>query len=207
MLLIISSLPCLIIMPKKPLITSRKLLASIINTTQPPSLLPCGNPGRSAVLLRMKAMSSFTRTRLFSSNSLPYIIFILYVLAVHFYLHILSYTKFVHFLFKWWMSEYSNVQPFGLNKQVFVIRNESILPNNEPTGHEYHTFKQLKNTLGVKVMQAVNVIHCRFAYGLSIEHNSGWKLVYSGDTRPCDNLIQVGQNATLLVHELLWKIV
>lgn len=38
-------------------------------------------------------------------------------------------------------------------------------------------FKQLKNTLGVKVMQAVNVIHCRFAYGLSIEHNSGWKLV------------------------------
>jgi ribonuclease Z len=25
------------------------------------------------------------------------------------------------------------------------------------------------------------------AYGISIEHQQGWKLVYSGDTRPCDN--------------------
>lgn len=24
---------------------------------------------------------------------------------------------------------------------------------------------------------------------------------YSGDTRPCDSLVQAGQNATLLIHE------
>lgn len=31
--------------------------------------------------------------------------------------------------------------------------------------------------------------------------NVGYFNSYSGDTRPCDNLIEAGQNATLLVHE------
>jgi ribonuclease Z len=39
------------------------------------------------------------------------------------------------------------------------------------------------------------------AYGISIEHQQGWKLVYSGDTRPCDNLVEMGKDATLLIHE------
>ncbi|KAI7875046.1 hypothetical protein K492DRAFT_153101 [Lichtheimia hyalospora FSU 10163] len=105
------------------------------------------------------------------------------------------------FIFKWWMDEYSCVQSFGLGKQVFTIRNESILTNKQPTGFELTIFEELKKALGMKEMQAVNVIHCRFAYGLNIEHDSGWKLVYSGDTRPCNNLIQAGKDATLLIHE------
>lgn len=31
--------------------------------------------------------------------------------------------------------------------------------------------------------------------------NNTWKIVYSGDTRPCTNLINAGKNANVLIHE------
>ena len=45
------------------------------------------------------------------------------------------------------------------------------------------------------------VIHCFDAYGICLKHCSGWKIVYSGDTRPCIELIEKGQDATILIHE------
>ena len=53
---------------------------------------------------------------------------------------------------------------------------------------------------GIEV-QAVKVDHKIEAYGFVLQHQSGWKLVYSGDTRPCPELIQAGFNATVLIHE------
>ena len=32
-------------------------------------------------------------------------------------------------------------------------------------------------------------------------HEPDFLYRYSGDTRPCDNLVKAGQNATLLIHE------
>jgi len=58
----------------------------------------------------------------------------------------------------------------------------------------------LRNT-GLAQMQNVRVIHCHEAYGLVLRHTNGWKLVWSGDTRPCPSLIRAGHGATLLVHE------
>lgn len=43
------------------------------------------------------------------------------------------------------------------------------------------------------------VVHCADAWGLVLHHSSGWRLVYSGDTRPCDALVREGIGATLLV--------
>lgn len=54
---------------------------------------------------------------------------------------------------------------------------------------------------GLKEVVMVPVDHVPHSYGISIEHHSGWKLIYSGDTRPCSRLIEAGQNATILVHE------
>lgn len=39
---------------------------------------------------------------------------------------------------------------------------------------------------------AVPVVHCADAYGLVLTHVSGWKVVYSGDTRPCPDLASAG---------------
>lgn len=38
------------------------------------------------------------------------------------------------------------------------------------------------------------VDHCPQAYGLVLTHIRGWKIVYSGDTRPCLALIKAGKS-------------
>jgi ribonuclease Z len=30
----------------------------------------------------------------------------------------------------------------------------------------------------------------------------GWKLVYSGDTRPCEAMVEASAGATVLIHEV-----
>lgn len=51
-------------------------------------------------------------------------------------------------------------------------------------------------------MRSVPVIHCREAYGLVVQLcKGGAKLVFSGDTRPCDRLVRAGAGAALLIHE------
>ena len=58
----------------------------------------------------------------------------------------------------------------------------------------------LSSLLESKV-SVVPVEHCPNAFGLTLYHRAGWKLVYSGDTRPCDSLVEEGLNATVLIHE------
>ena len=50
-------------------------------------------------------------------------------------------------------------------------------------------------------LQTVPVIHCPESYGVVISQGRNWKVVYSGDTRPCPALVEAGKNATLLLHE------
>uniref|UniRef100_A0A8D0GBP1 Zinc phosphodiesterase ELAC protein 2 n=1 Tax=Sphenodon punctatus TaxID=8508 RepID=A0A8D0GBP1_SPHPU len=49
--------------------------------------------------------------------------------------------------------------------------------------------------------QTCVVLHCKNAFACSMVHKSGWKIVYSGDTMLCKDLVQMGRNATLLIHE------
>ena len=58
-----------------------------------------------------------------------------------------------------------------------------------------------RSSLGLRAISCVPVIHCADAWGLVVEHAAGWKVVYSGDTRPCEALVQAGRHATLLIHE------
>ncbi|XP_044309752.1 zinc phosphodiesterase ELAC protein 2 [Varanus komodoensis] len=49
--------------------------------------------------------------------------------------------------------------------------------------------------------QTCEVRHCKNAFACSMIHKSGWKIVYSGDTMPCEALVEMGKNASLLIHE------
>uniref|UniRef100_A0A8C6XQG1 Zinc phosphodiesterase ELAC protein 2 n=1 Tax=Naja naja TaxID=35670 RepID=A0A8C6XQG1_NAJNA len=49
--------------------------------------------------------------------------------------------------------------------------------------------------------QTCEVRHCKNAFGCSMVHKSGWKVVYSGDTMPCATLVDMGKDASLLIHE------
>ncbi len=55
--------------------------------------------------------------------------------------------------------------------------------------------------LGFTGVCMVPVLHVRHSYGIVLYHKEGWKLVYSGDTRPCDDLVRAGIGADLLIHE------
>lgn len=51
-------------------------------------------------------------------------------------------------------------------------------------------------------MNCVPVVHCSEAYGLVLQPlRDGAKLVYSGDTRPCERLVRAGAGAAILIHE------
>ncbi|KAI7866708.1 beta-lactamase-like protein [Spinellus fusiger] len=100
-----------------------------------------------------------------------------------------------------WLKEYSEVEAFGFQREVVFINIEEILLKKTPNAFIERRFSKAKQSLGLSNLQPVEVIHCLHAYGLSVEHTSGWKLAYSGDTRPCSKLIAEGMNATLLVHE------
>ncbi|KAI8085970.1 beta-lactamase-like protein [Gilbertella persicaria] len=105
------------------------------------------------------------------------------------------------FVYKHWLSEYGGVEYLGSKRKLKFIRNENLLSRREARGEELKSLNELKKTLGLASIEPVEVVHCRWAYGLSIQHESGWKLVYSGDTRPCNRLVESGKDATLLIHE------
>ncbi|AFZ81486.1 hypothetical protein BEWA_008980 [Theileria equi strain WA] len=46
-----------------------------------------------------------------------------------------------------------------------------------------------------------NVIHIEDSFGVKVSHPEIGKVVYSGDTRPCENLIRYAQGVDFLIHE------
>ncbi|KAM3577138.1 hypothetical protein VYU27_001055 [Nannochloropsis oceanica] len=66
-------------------------------------------------------------------------------------------------------------------------------------------FTFLKRELGLLNLTNVVVHHCPFAFGVVLDGVAGWRLVYSGDTRPCQRLVQAGKGATILIHEATFE--
>ncbi|XP_033515467.1 tRNAse Z TRZ4, mitochondrial isoform X2 [Nicotiana tomentosiformis] len=77
---------------------------------------------------------------------------------------------------------------------------------------------RLKNTLresGLISLNSVPVIHCPQAYGIVLKAADktnvigkmipGWKIVYSGDTRPCPELVEASRGATVFIHEATFE--
>ncbi|XP_003385508.2 PREDICTED: zinc phosphodiesterase ELAC protein 2-like [Amphimedon queenslandica] len=50
-------------------------------------------------------------------------------------------------------------------------------------------------------MEFVPVCHPTHSHGIILYYKNKWKLVYSGDTRPCRDLVRAGKDASLLIHE------
>ncbi|KAJ1647416.1 hypothetical protein LPJ64_001192 [Coemansia asiatica] len=118
-----------------------------------------------------------------------------------------------------WIEDFSGVQDLGLDRIDFIsCHNIRLLHDQGQQSASYFktnttpvsantdaNVKTVKRDLGLTDLATCSVIHCPWAYGLSITHESGWKLVYSGDTRPCTNLVTLGRHGdrlpTVLLHE------
>ena len=67
-------------------------------------------------------------------------------------------------------------------------------------------FKELGKKMGIEKMLAIEVDHCPQSYACLLYTSGddlgvGKKIVYSGDTRPCQNLVNYSKGASLLIHE------
>ncbi|XP_011072400.1 tRNAse Z TRZ4, mitochondrial [Sesamum indicum] len=78
--------------------------------------------------------------------------------------------------------------------------------------------KSLKKVLaeaGLEALISFPVVHCPQAFGVVLQASNrinkvgktipGWKIVYSGDTRPCPELVKASRGATVLIHEATFE--
>lgn len=65
--------------------------------------------------------------------------------------------------------------------------------------------------LNVSALRTCSVDHIESSFGISTTisgcttGHEPFKLTYSGDTVPCDSLVELGQNSTLLIHEATFE--
>lgn len=64
--------------------------------------------------------------------------------------------------------------------------------------------------LNLSSLQTCLVDHIESSFGISATiptctGNAPFKLTYSGDTNPCDSLVELGRNSTLLIHEATFE--
>ncbi|KAK5579759.1 hypothetical protein RB653_009445 [Dictyostelium firmibasis] len=72
-------------------------------------------------------------------------------------------------------------------------------------GNHSNQLVKVCKKLNIKTFSMVPVIHCNYAFGLVIEWNDGFKLTYSGDTRPCKFLSEIGKNSCVQIHEATFE--
>ncbi|KAK7325162.1 hypothetical protein VNO77_29289 [Canavalia gladiata] len=76
-------------------------------------------------------------------------------------------------------------------------------------------FKEVIQEAGLTALISFPVVHCPQAFGVVLKAEErtnsvgevipGWKIVYSGDTRPCPELIEAACGATVLIHEATFE--
>ncbi|KAJ9587573.1 hypothetical protein L9F63_019004, partial [Diploptera punctata] len=86
------------------------------------------------------------------------------------------------------------------------ITEEFVLIPNGEVCYDSHILNktlrsQLLSELHMSDISTASVQHCPNAFGIALQHNDGWKLTYSGDTMPCDRLVELGKDSDLLIHE------
>eukprot|EP00794_Sanderia_malayensis_P008752 gene8751-9687_t len=62
-----------------------------------------------------------------------------------------------------------------------------------------------KHLPGMSEVVFVPVDHHTEAYGIALTHEDDWKITYSGDTEPCQNLVVAGKDSTVLIHEATFE--
>lgn len=86
-----------------------------------------------------------------------------------------------------------------------ILQSFILIPNTDMFYTHYKLNKEyrdsLKSELNMETIQTTYVRHCPNAFGVCLTSKDGWKLTYSGDTMPCDGLIELGMESDVLIHE------
>ncbi|KAI0602846.1 hypothetical protein F4775DRAFT_1676 [Biscogniauxia sp. FL1348] len=96
-----------------------------------------------------------------------------------------------------WLREYADVEDYGFDRLVTVSFELERVRNVKPRIFT----EEEKQAFGVEKIEACFVNHCLGAMATAFTFPSGLKIAYSGDCRPSDDFVQIGQGTTLLIHE------
>ena len=79
---------------------------------------------------------------------------------------------------------------------------DKILKNFKPkTADGVEMTEVLASELGIDKIVAVEVDHCPQSYACLLISAGHGNIIYSGDTLPCQNLLNYGKNVRVLIHE------
>ncbi|TGZ84909.1 hypothetical protein EX30DRAFT_12244 [Ascodesmis nigricans] len=104
------------------------------------------------------------------------------------------------------LDEYSSVEKIfssHANRQIYVPL-ESLIPppyTTLATPQNRENLKQLLDSLSLSSWRAQTAYHCQDAFTTAFTFKNGFKVAYSGDTRPTHRFTLLGRDATLLIHE------
>lgn len=100
-----------------------------------------------------------------------------------------------------WLNQYHEACEEIL-RHVNFISNRSLCADADGTWPRTLSLIQaLLKKNGLNKLETCFVRHCKNAFACALTHGSGWRLAFSGDTMPCDALVNIGKDATLLIHE------
>ncbi|KPJ08310.1 Zinc phosphodiesterase ELAC protein 2 [Papilio machaon] len=88
----------------------------------------------------------------------------------------------------------------SIREDYALITNQSLLEAKSNSLGTEMTPASLSR-IGVQHIRTCLVAHCPNAFGVAIDVDGKHKITYSGDTIPCKELVTIGQNSTLLIHE------
>jgi ribonuclease Z len=103
--------------------------------------------------------------------------------------------------------EYNQVENIQMEEYVIPFHSYNLIPRHllslgaQSQSLDQGLFQGFLSLLNLHTIETCHVPHCPQAYGIAITHKSGWKIVYSGDCRPSGDLVEIGRNATLVIHE------
>ncbi|XP_050346444.1 ribonuclease Z, mitochondrial [Nymphalis io] len=101
-----------------------------------------------------------------------------------------------------WLSIYD--QEFERIRDEFtLIPNQDLLEGkcSETNAATSNMTSAVLASIGVQYIRTCYVAHCPNAFGVAIDVDQQYKITYSGDTIPCPELVEIGKNSTLLIHE------
>lgn len=100
-----------------------------------------------------------------------------------------------------WLRFYHNEMESLTHLLRFVKHQENLKTFPDDFDMQIATSEDVKQELHLEEYKPVDVHHCKNAFGLALKCRTGCKLVYSGDTRPCENLVLAGMDCDILIHE------
>ena len=95
-----------------------------------------------------------------------------------------------------WLKEYTDVESYGHDRLEPVI-----LGRGANWNFDHHFKPEQTQAIGLSSIQACQVEHCHGALAVVFNFPNGFKVAYSGDCRPSTQFVEIGQGATLLIHE------